>query len=393
MRKIKVLIIDQTGVLASERKKYEELSRFQDLAITVLVPKQWRFNFRQFNFEEGPKRQYKIIPLPVAFPGYGHRSFFLNSFRKILKNLQPDFIHLFQEPYSFFAGQTVLARNLFLPKAKIIFITWQNLYFENYPFVFSKLYSFIEKRTFKNSICATPITQSAHQVLTKKGFRNKSHVLNWGINLDFFKKQDPDELRKQLHIEDRFVVGYAGRFVEEKGILDLLKATAPLDDDIALLLVGDGPIKPEIENLARESNIKNRVIIVNSLSNSEMSLYINCMDVLVLPSRDCKYWKEQLGKVILEAMACEVPVVGSDSGEIPYVINDSGMIFKSGNYLELRDKISLIKSNGNDIQQLIRKAKERVHAIYSWKTIAKNLHNLYGELMQTPPMHSINFKK
>lgn len=384
MQKIKVLIIDQMGVLASERKKYEELSQFQNLDLTAVVPKEWRFNFREVSFEENPQSQsqYKIMPLPVAFPGFGHRSFYLNAFRNILGNLKPDIIHIFQEPYSFFAAQIVLARNLFLPKAKIIFITWQNVYLKNYPFAFSELYSFIEKRTFKNSICATPITQSADYVLTKRGFRNKTHILNWGIDLDLFKKQNPVNLKKQLHIEDRFIVGYVGRFVEEKGILDILKATAPLDDDMALLLVGDGPLKPEIEYLAKQLDLKERLIMINSLSNSEMSQYINCMNVLVLPSRDSKYWKEQLGKVLLEAMACEVPVIGSNSGEIPNVIKDSGMIFKSGDHIDLRAKLSDVKSNKNGVQQLAHKARARIHSIYSWKTIAKNLNTLYNELMQ-----------
>ena len=61
---------------------------------------------------------------------------------------------------------------------------------------------------------------------------------------------------------------------------------------------------------------------------------------------------------------------------------DSGLIFKSGDPIDLRAKLSDIKSNKNGVQQLAHKARERVHSIYSWKTIAKNLNALYNELMQ-----------
>ncbi|MFQ5675509.1 MAG: glycosyltransferase [bacterium] len=382
MGNIKVLVIDQMGVLLPERTKYEELAKHKNLSITALVPQKWRFNFRLFEFEPGRGNHYDIIALPVSSPGYGHRSFFLDSLRQILTNLKPDIIHIFQEPYSFFAAQVVGARKLYCPDARIIFITWQNLYFGNYPFVFSKLYSFIEKYTYKNSVCATPITQSANEILTQKGYGKKSLVINWGIDLKRFTKKNPAGLRQELGIENRFVVGYAGRFVGEKGILDLVKAVSGIEDDVAILLVGDGPLKSQIESIAHALNLRDRLIIVSAVSNSEIARYLNCMDVLVLPSKDSGHWKEQLGKVLIEAMACEVPVIGSDSGEIPNVIDNQEMIFSAGDHHQLKEKIKLMKSTYKSAQRSARKAKERVHRIYSWQSIAKNLHNLYGELMQ-----------
>jgi glycosyltransferase involved in cell wall biosynthesis len=381
MSKIKVLIIDQMGILKSERKKYEELSRFDDLDIVVIVPKNWRFNYRQFFFEAGYNGKYKLISTPVAFLGYGHRSFYLGPIIKILKNYQPDIIHLFQEPYSFFAAQIVFFRNLFLPKTKILFITWQNMNYENYPFFFSKLYSFIENYTYKNASCATPITQGAKEILLKRGFKGKCHVLNWGIDLDLFNKRNPLKLKKKLNIENKYMVGFIGRFVEEKGISDLLKAVSLLESDINALLVGNGPIKSKLNKLSLELGLQDRVIFIDSVSNSEISSYINCMNILVLPSRESDIWKEQLGKVLLEAMACEIPVIGSDSGEIPNVIGDSGLIFEAGNYVDLKYKIESIKNGKINSEELTQKAMKRVATIYSWNRIAKNLHTLYRDLM------------
>lgn len=386
--KIKVLVVDHMGVLVSERKKYQELGRFEDLELTVVVPDRWRFNFKQFRTEnDSTQREYKTIILPVAFPGYGHRSFYLSSLKTILLSTKPDIIHLFQEPYSIFAAQFILSRNLFLPSAKIIFITWENLYFANYPFFLSKLYTFIEKYTHKNATCSTPITHSAKEILLKKGFHKKSYVMNWGIDFELFKKQNVNSLQKKLNLENKFVIGFAGRFVHEKGILDLLQAVAllekesNLEKEIALLLIGDGPLKSEIENLAKSLNLIEKITFIKPVSNIEMNRYLSCLGVLVLPSIEAEHWKEQLGKVLLEAMACNVSVIGSDSGEIPHVIGKTGKIFRSGDCQDLKEKLKEIIFSTNN-KELTQKARQRVLSIYSWKKISDDLCNLYCDIIK-----------
>jgi glycosyltransferase involved in cell wall biosynthesis len=68
---------------------------------------------------------------------------------------------------------------------------------------------------------------------------------------------------------------------------------------------------------------------------------MNSLDVLVLPSRSRSFWKEQFGRVLIEAMACGVPVIGSSSGEIPNVIGDAGLVFKEGDSAQLCEKLKL----------------------------------------------------
>jgi len=322
--KVKVLFIDHTGVLKSDRKKYEELANFNDLELAVLTPNKWEFNYKTFSFEDSPNDKYKIVNAPVAFPGYAHRSFYLVSLIKILNEFKPDIIHLFQEPYSLFAGQTVLLRNLLSPKSKLIFITWENLNHKKFPFLFAPLYKFMENYAYKNSNCATPITHTAKEVLQQRGFQGECHVMSWGIDPDLFQKKNVDSLKCNLNLKRAFIIGFIGRFVEEKGILDLLKAAAELPGNIKILLIGDGPLKADLPQIAMDLDLKNRLIIIKTLTNSEINSYINCMDLLVLPSRDSSYWKEQLGRVLVEAMACEVPVIGSDSGQNGFDLRSQG---------------------------------------------------------------------
>ena len=381
--KVKVLFIDHTGVLKSNRRKYEELANFNDLELAVLTPNKWEFNYKTFSFEDSPNDKYKIVNAPVAFPGYAHRSFYLVSLIKILNEFKPDIIHLFQEPYSLFAGQTVLLRNLFSPKSKLIFITWENLNHKKFPFLFAPLYKFMENYAYKNSNCATPITHTAKEVLQQRGFQGECHVMSWGIDPDLFQKKNVDSLKCNLNLKRAFIIGFIGRFVEEKGILDLLKAAAELPGNIKILLIGDGPLKADLPQIAMDLDLKNRLIIIKTLTNSEINSYINCMDLLVLPSRASSYWREQLGRVLIEAMACEVSVIGSDSGEIPNVIGDVGLVFRSGDYLDLKNKIEKIRTHQVDVSGLVKKAKKKVMQEYSWKPIAKNLHDLYWDLFRS----------
>jgi L-malate glycosyltransferase len=74
--------------------------------------------------------------------------------------------------------------------------------------------------------------------------------------------------------------------------------------------------------------ISDNIRVVNSIPSSQVPDYLNCMDCLVLPSCTIKKWKEQFGRILIETMACKVPVIGFDSGEIPNAIGDCGLIFK-----------------------------------------------------------------
>jgi len=93
------------------------------------------------------------------------------------------------------------------------------------------------------------------------------------------------------------------------------------------VLVGGGPERSKLEALAQGLGISARVRWEPWVDSCDVAEYMNAFDVLVLPSRTRRNWKEQFGRVLVEAMACETCVVGSDSGEIPNVVGDTGLIF------------------------------------------------------------------
>lgn len=118
-----------------------------------------------------------------------------------------------------------------------------------------------------------------------------------------------------------------------KGIHVLIEAVSELQkehNDIIMLLVGEGPDKGVFERMAKEKAIEDKVIFTGYIDPEDLIKYYNSMDVFVLPSLTTKIWKEQLGRALIEAMACEVPVIGSSSGAIPEVIGDAGLVFREG---------------------------------------------------------------
>ena len=121
--------------------------------------------------------------------------------------------------------------------------------------------------------------------------------------------------------DEPFTIGYAGRLVAEKGLLDLVEAARRLEPPVRLLLVGEGPLRGELERAAVDGLT---VEVATASDQAEMPALYRRMDVLALPSRTTATWAEQFGRVLSEALVCGVPVIGSDSGEIPWVIRTTG---------------------------------------------------------------------
>ena len=385
---MRILAIDHMGVLESEHEKYRQLARYDDVELAVLIPEHWRLNFRKTSLpksylrSEGQQGTYKIVVGKTFLAGRGGCSFYYTSLIKTLWDFRPHVIHIFQEPWSFFAFQAVFWRNLLVPQAKVVFLTWENIYRNfTYPSLLSLVYSFIDRYTYQNADYALPTSQGAKEVLIRKGFQGKVKVVPWGTDPRLFKKQKATGLKRKLGLGDSFVVGYVGRLVREKGILTLIEAVSGISYDYKLLLVGSGPLKDEIIEQARFTRVKDRLILIEAVRQSELSGYYSLMDVLVLPSLTTRTWKEQFGRVLIEAMACQTPVIGSESGEILRIVGKAGLLFKENDAEDLRKKINELIENPSLADELGRKGRERVLGKYTWKKFAQEVHGVYEELI------------
>lgn len=155
----------------------------------------------------------------------------------------------------------------------------------------------------------------------------------WGVDTQLFRKaSNLKNGRPALWaIEDsRIVIGYVGRFVPEKGILDLIHSLTLLGEDYVLVCIGSGPQELLIAETAARLGVSSRLRLLTPMPPCELANHIAALSVLALPSHTETFWKEQYGRVLVEAMAAGVPVVGSRSGAIPYVISDESRVFDEG---------------------------------------------------------------
>ena len=254
-------------------------------------------------------------------------------------------------------------------------MTWQNIYKE-YPFPFS----WLERYNLKNADYAIAGNESISNTLVKKGFdKERISLIPLGTDTLLCRKMEPTELRARLRLEV-FTIGYLGRFVEEKGVLDLLKAASQIKSNFNLLMIGSGKLKYKINAEGRRFGISEQIRFLDNIPSYQVPDYLNCMDCLVLPSHTTKKWKEQFGRVLTEAMSCEVSVIGSNSGEIPNVIGDCGLIFKEGDADDLSSKIKLLINNIDLRRELAKKGRQRVLDNFTQEIVARKTYKIYQRM-------------
>jgi glycosyltransferase involved in cell wall biosynthesis len=172
--------------------------------------------------------------------------------------------------------------------------------------------------------------------------------------------------------DDRFVIGYAGRLVPEKGLDVLIDAVAGIEA-VRLRFVGNGAIRAELEDRARAAGVD--LEVDTTVKHADMARAYRSFDVLVLASRTTPTWAEQFGRVLVEAMSCGVPVIGSDSGEIPWVINTTGggLVFREDDVADLREKVSRMIGSPALRAELAQRGGSRAQELFGVDAVARGL--------------------
>ena len=317
-----------------------------------------------------------LVRIPVwNGPVDPHRMVY-RSLTFALPRLEPDVIFAEEEPDSLSALQLVAARRLFAPRARLVLQTWQNVDRRKRPPVL-----WVLKRTLGAADAIVASTGEAASLLRHLGYGGPTPVI---LPAGF----DPSLVVEAHCPTDRAVheILFAGRLAPEKGVETLVDAVSTLDLPVRLTLAGDGPERGALERRVAERGLAGRTRFLGALAPAAVARQMAESDVLVLPSRTTPVWKEQFGRVLAEAMACGLPVVGSDSGAIPEVIDDAGLVFPEGDAAALRERLRELLSSPDLARTLAERGRSRAFRLYTPEVLAgQTLAFLRGFAPDAPP--------
>lgn len=366
---MRVLMVSKACLVGAYQTKLEEIAHFEDVELTVIVPPVWLDPAGPIHLERSHTHGYRLLVDPINLNGQFHLHYY-PQLKKRLTEIKPDILHMDEEPYNL---ATYLAvRNANASGIKSLFFSWQNIN-RQYPFPFR----WLEKRVLAKVDYALMGNQSAVEVWQSKGYRGPYKVIpQFGVRPRLFRPPDKRDSGRG------FVIGAAGRrLLPEKGIDLLLAAAARLPGIWRIHIAGDGPERPRLEQMARQLGIADRVFFDGVISSDNMPAYLQQLDVMVLPSRTLPNWKEQFGRVLIEAMACEVAVVGSDSGEIPNVIGSAGLIFRENDVGALQQHLLSLLQDGDLRDRLGKAGRQRVMDYYTQEQVAAQTVSVYREML------------
>ena len=277
---------------------------------------------------------------------------------RVLREIRPDLVHIDEEPYNLATAHgTWHARRV---GARSLFFAWQNL-LRPYPPPFS----WFERSVYAHSAFAIAGSRDALGVLRAKGYCGPGAVIpQFGVDPSLFSPATSPPPGPP-------VIGFISRLVEEKGIFVLLDALHGLGGNWRLHVIGTGPVEDIARQRAKDLGFGDRVTWERGVRSTEVPDRLRTFTVLVQPSLTRRHWKEQFGRTVMEAMACGVPVIGSDSAEIPNVLGDAGVVVPEGNADALQAALARVLAEPELRCELARRGRARVLECFTHARIAE----------------------
>ncbi|MGH2854832.1 MAG: glycosyltransferase family 4 protein [Solirubrobacteraceae bacterium] len=349
----RLLAISHPAVVNVNQEVYLELVR-RGWEVTIVVPNRWRHEYAEGTVapQALAGMESALRPTPVLLPGRPQRHLYLTRCRSLCARARPDVAFLEAESYSLSATQWSLA----LARLGTPFgVQCAENIDRDLPLPVRRL----RARVLREAAFVAARSDSAARLACAWGARGEVDlaphaVPGWEVVPAATERESGRP----------FTVGYAGRLVESKGLMDLLAAVRELQAPVELLLIGDGELRAQLEGQPIPgSNVR----VLDGLDHDQMAGGYVQLDVLVLPSHTTPTWKEQFGRVIVEALWCGVPVVGSDSGEIPWLIEltGGGLTFAEGDRAMLATRLGELRASPELRRRLTEAGRAAVERLFS----------------------------
>lgn len=370
---MRVLRISHASLTPRLRERERALVRcYPDVQLEVVTTNSWREAEVDVKAVEDD-----LFPVRKARPLFSrHIQLFAYDPRPIIRALRqqrPDVIDMNAEPYSVAGSEILTLRNWLAPRVPIVMGTNQNI-FHNYPPPFNLL----ERRGLNQVAGAYACSETVRELLIAKGFSKTVRVVPFGVNITEYSP------RAKCRMDgENLTVAFVGRMLRAKGLNVLAQALAQVrSENWKLLVVGDGEEREPFAQKLSQLNLIERAQFMGAVKYDQMPQLFQQMDLLVLPTQTTKRVREQFGRVLVEAMASGVPVIGSTCGAIPEVIGDAGVVVPEGDVEALAAAIRRLLLSRDLRRQLACAGRERVERHYSWERVASQMYELFREVLR-----------
>lgn len=377
MRPLRLLSISHSYVVALNRRLPEELQRCGRgrWEVTTIAPSSFQGDLRHIDLEASLEGEGNLVPVRAFCSRVPHLFFYGPELHRILK--EPwDLVHVWEEPYVLAGAQLCRAAR---PDTPLVFATFQNLE-KTYP---PPLRQFERRVLSRVSGCIAYGHTVERALRGRLGAGRPIRVIPIGVDVERFAP-DPGRRPETLRAlgwtsEGPPVIGFLGRFIEAKGLGLLMQALERQTGPWRALFVGGGPLEPALRRWGERFS-DGRVRVKTGVPHDEVPRYLNAMDVLCAPSQTTVKWREQFGRMLTEAFACGVAVVGSDSGEIPHTIGDAGLVVGERDVAGWTAALAALLADPVRRGELGARGLERARGHFAWDVVARAHLDFFDEL-------------
>jgi glycosyltransferase involved in cell wall biosynthesis len=364
--RLKILSIAHPAMTADGgRLRYHEMVKRNDIDVHLVVPETWYQFGRTLQADPSLDPRLKLHILPIALPRAGPMSWYLHFYpglRRLLREVDPDVIHLWEEPWSVVALQARFMKR----RAAMVMEVDQNILKRLPP-----PFEFIRKQVLSNTDHILSRSPDATAVVRARGYRGPVTSIGYGVDLTTFNPAAEPSPHRAVRPE--FRIGYVGRIVEEKGLDDALDAMKLATTPVSLAIMGEGPHEDRLRQRIAELGLTDRVSIRGWGTPSDVAAFLRSLDVMILLTRTTKSVREQFGRVIVEAQACGVPVIGSQGGAIPDVVGDGGWIVPERDPAALASLLDFIAADTKALAAQGLAAQSNVFDRFTYRVVADDL--------------------
>lgn len=356
-----LLVVSHASVNAPHRKPFDVLASRESWRVHIAAPASIRFGAGEKRCDPAPPSARYVLHQLRMRGGAGGRTTWFSGLGTLLRELRPEAVFLEYDPGSLVVVEAWATAQR--PRPALICFSVENIERDRWR----ETWAALRRRELRAAArdCGVGLLEAAGRkvvsglaCINAEGVRIFRDVRGWtqpvelmpiGTDLELFRPMDASATRRELGLEQRFVVGYFGRLIPEKGVHLLVEALAELPEPVRLLLdmfknFEPGSYAHGLLQRAEQLGVRDRIATID-VPHGEVPKYMNACDVIALPSLSSDRWKEQFGRVIPEAMACGVPVIGSDSGNIPDLIGDAGVIVPEGSSEALVEAIGRLQTD------------------------------------------------